>query len=674
MSFDKPLIEIAKKITRRNFLLCDDYPSIAEIKKWFASNKDPVLMKGCSEINIGIVTYELFQSVEVVERAKKNKNSDLKTIWSVFKEATCIDSNACALELEFDHLKEYIFLVNAKKQIVGWFLREELLVILLKEFAIYMKLVKAILNSLPQEIIAHDKNGSEIYRNEIKFTAFNSNESDVNSRQKIPLVMNGDIYGDVFVRYHLEQLEELLKETDYYQDMHMDMKIIFDNAWDVIYVTDGQGKTLRASKACEFLWGLKKSDLVGKSVYELEDNKIFEPSIARMVIEKGERVTEFQKTITGRHLLVVGTPIKDKSGNIIRVINTSRDITEQSNLQVELDRIRELSDRYKQELRQIQKKELQNIVSRSREMDDIVDLSKKAAQAESTILLTGETGVGKEVIAKAIHNWSTRKVNAFIQINCASIPENLLESELFGYQAGAFTGAGNKGKAGLVELSHEGTLFLDEIGELSLNLQAKLLRVLQDKTVLRVGGVKPIPIDMRVIASTNRNLADDVKNKQFREDLFYRLNVIPIHIPPLRQRRDDIMPLLIHFLHQYNIFYMKNISFSNDAFDILTRYSWPGNVRELQNITERVVVTAEKKIIESEDLPQTIRNLENQDIEIEVGQIIPLNQAIDTLERKMFALAVLKYSTTTDIAKALGINQSTVSRKLSKFGIKCNKI
>ncbi|MFE4354211.1 sigma 54-interacting transcriptional regulator [Peribacillus butanolivorans] len=483
-----------------------------------------------------------------------------------------------------------------------------------------------------------------------------------------PLYLDGELYGISGLFEEEKYYEGLLKELDFHKNMSLDLKAIFDTSYDVIYVSNNQGITLRASTACKELWGKEEKELIGKSVYELEKAGIFKPSVTRMVLEKKETVSIIQTTKTGRRLMVVGTPIKDENGEIIRVVNASRDITEVSRLQSELNDMRKLMEGYKRELYDLRSRtETEtSLVYRSIEMNRVISLAQRVASVDSTILILGETGVGKEVIANYIHKASLRSEKPFITINCGAIPENLLESELFGYEKGAFTGA-VKQKMGLFELASEGTLFLDEIGEMPLTLQTKLLRVIQEQKLVRVGGTKPIKINIRLIAATYRDLLEEVKNGTFREDLYYRLNVIPIKIPALRNRTDDVLPIVLHFVEFFNQKYMRSKKLSNSALEVLQQYEWPGNVRELQNIIERLVVLTEKEIIDESELESFLFVADRQQSEnVIVNNILPLKECVEEAENQLLELAKRKYKSTSEIASVLGVNQSTISRKLRR--------
>lgn len=507
----------------------------------------------------------------------------------------------------------------------------------------------------------------------------------------IPVGVSDEIAVDgkslgVLVIEDVTQHQMVVKELEDYRTSFQDLQTIFDTSFDVIYVSDGNGVTLRVSSACERLWGLKKEELIGRSVFELEAEGVFRPSVTRLVLEKGRRVQVLQETKTGRRLMVVGTPIKDAAGRIVRVVNASRDVTEIEELEQELNQLKSMIEGYRRQLVKLQESQSEHgeqLVYRSKAMENVVSLVERVAATDSTVLIQGESGVGKEVVVNYIHRLSPRAEKPLIKLNCAAIPESLLESELFGYEPGAFTGANRQGKAGLFELSHEGTLFLDEIGDMPLGLQVKLLRVLQEKEVVRIGGHKPIRVNVRIIAATNQDLQNLVNNGKFRQDLYYRLNVIPITIPPLRERREDIIPLIYHFLRLYQSKLGRSIILSEEALSILESYDWPGNVRELQNIVERLVVTADSDVITVDHLPSAIlqsipkknrsHHLEimaKEDDLINVKQIMPLKEAIRLVETKLIRMALKQYGTISNAAKHLKIDQSTLSRKIQKINMR----
>jgi transcriptional regulator with PAS, ATPase and Fis domain len=302
-------------------------------------------------------------------------------------------------------------------------------------------------------------------------------------------------------------------------------------------------------------------------------------------------------------------------------------------------------------------------------MKEVLEIVNRVADADATVLITGETGVGKEIVAREIHKNSLRKDGPFIKVNCASIPESLFESELFGYEKGAFTGATNNGKLGMFELANKGTILLDEIGEIPLNIQSKLLRVLQEKKVTRLGGTSVQKVDVRILAATNLDLKKQVEKGLFREDLYYRLNVIPINIPPLRERREDLFILAAHFLAFYNSKYNKDKTLAHNATELLRYYPWPGNVRELKNLIERLVLICPQEIITDKCISKIIGEKEVEPIYDNSYEKMHLNDAVATVEKELIYKALKDHGTTRGAAKVLGVSQPTIVRKANKYGI-----
>lgn len=458
------------------------------------------------------------------------------------------------------------------------------------------------------------------------------------------------------------------------QDVSLELQAILAASYDLIYVSDGEGNTLRVSAGAERLIGVKESELVGKNVRDLERAGLFRPSAIRRVLETGQPLTVIQDTLANRRLLVSASPIRDEQNRLVRVISTSRDITELNQLQQQLDETRKLATRYLEEIEKLRRgrssgsDDPDGAVVRSPKMKEVVSLARQVALVDSTVLILGESGVGKEVLARLIHQSSPRHDGPLITINCGAIPGELLESELFGYERGAFTGASASGKPGLFELACGGTLFLDEVGELPLPVQVKLLRALQQREVTRVGGLKPVPLNVRIITATNRDLQEMVRTGRFREDLYYRLNVVPIHIPPLRERREEIAALVHHFLERFNARYGRQVGISSAALEVLEQYPWPGNVRELENLVERMVVVGSGHLIDVQDLPQALRSQSAaRPGAVQVQGLMPLQQAIEELEARLILDAYERFGNTYKVAEVLGINQSTVVRKLNKY-------
>lgn len=476
-----------------------------------------------------------------------------------------------------------------------------------------------------------------------------------------------DIIGTVLVLREISEFEELVRESEYYRNLNKQMDAIIESSFDGLYVTDGQANTLRLNKGFERIMGITQEQCIGRNMADLVKEGLFSRSGTLLALEKRERVTITLEGSTGKEALVTSNPIFDEKGDIILVVTNVRDITELNDLQRKLEHADTLRQFYESELQQLKLQKSREMVLTSNKMKELVSMVMRIAAVDSTVLIQGESGVGKELIAEIIHSNSNRKNGPYIKINCGAIPENLLESELFGYEAGAFTGANKAGKVGLFELAGGGVLFLDEIGEMPLNLQVKLLRVLQDHEINRVGGTQPIKVDIRILAGTNRNLLDMVAKNGFRLDLYYRLNVIPVNVPPLRERRDDIPVLANYYLDMFNQKYGMNRRLHRSVVDCLCEYDWPGNVRELENLLEQLVVTGMHEIITVEDLPAAFAG--KNSVDNKTGELLPLREVLENTERQLLERAFSCYGSTYKIARVLGINQSTVVRKAAKYGI-----
>ncbi|MBP1759970.1 MAG: sensor protein, partial [Firmicutes bacterium] len=336
----------------------------------------------------------------------------------------------------------------------------------------------------------------------------------------------------------------------------------------------------------------------------------------------------------------------------------------------ELNQLKLQSARFSQELKLLRAREQKDLIYQSPAMEQVVNEALRVSGVDSTVLITGESGVGKEVIARMIHRNSNRAEGPFIQINCGAIPDQLLESELFGYEKGAFTGANKDGKPGMMELANGGTLLLDEVGDLPLNLQVKFLRALQEQVIYRIGGRIPIKLNVRIIAATNKNLEKMILNNEFREDLFYRLNVVPIYIPPLRERHSDILPLVMHFMDRVNYKYKLQKHISSEVCKIFEAYSWPGNIRELANIVERLVIMSETTTILPGQLPSSfLVEPASNTLQVSIQQIIPLKEARELVESKLILRALKEYGSLRKAGEALGVDHSTLLRKIKALGI-----
>ncbi|WHY90918.1 sigma 54-interacting transcriptional regulator [Neobacillus cucumis] len=480
-----------------------------------------------------------------------------------------------------------------------------------------------------------------------------------------------EVDGIIIVVQDLPMVEEMAMEIEHIKDLNKDLNAILSSIYDEILVVNAKGELIRYSEnIIQDFWKIDLKELIGKNMFQLEDQGLFTPSVTRLVMERKKKVSVVQETKNGRRILAVGNPIFNDKNELDRIIIASRDITETTKLKSELKEMKKISEQYKKELDTFKSKDrfLKKLIYCSPKMEKIMSQVKKIADFSSTVLLNGESGVGKEVIAQAIHQLGKRAEYPFLKLNCGAIPENLLESELFGYVKGAFTGADKNGKDGYFKQADGGILFLDEIGEMPMHLQVKLLRVLQEQEVIPVGSTTPFKINVQIIAATNKKLEKMVEEGTFREDLFYRLNVIPIHIPPLRERVEDISLLAFHFLQQLNEKYERNYHLTPDAINVMEFYPWPGNVRELQNIIERLVVSADEQAIDAEFVSQFLSlGYEYKKMKPVITRVIPLQEAIDQVEEQLIVLAMKQYKTTTKAAKALGISQSSVSRKYQKI-------
>ena len=490
-----------------------------------------------------------------------------------------------------------------------------------------------------------------------------------------PLLVRGAVVGALAGLHEVSELEQVSSELLSVRLLTEELEGIIESAFDGIYVTDGKGMTVRVNKSYERITGLKREEVVGLSMYELVKNKVFDQSISIRVLETGEPATLIQTIRNGATVMVSGNPLRDAEGKIVYVVTTVRDLTELNRLRDELNAVGSLKNRYEDELRQLKRKGLHgdDIVVHSSAMEAVFDLSLRLSSVDSTVLIQGESGVGKEVVAEFIHSNSPRKDKPFVSINCAAIPEQLLESELFGYVHGAFTGANKEGKPGLFEAADGGTLLLDEIGDLPATLQVKLLRVIQDRQTRRIGDNTPRYIDVRLIAATNHNLAEMVRRKLFREDLYYRLNVVPIQVPPLRERKEDILFMVQAFLKKLCKRHSRFKELDPALMPRLLDYSWPGNVRELENIMERLVVTSPGSVIGVEDLPPFLRNVEHSGAAPLALSGKTLKDILDEVEATVLRDALARYKTTRRVAESLGIDQSSVVRKARKLGMVLRK-
>lgn len=479
---------------------------------------------------------------------------------------------------------------------------------------------------------------------------------------RFPIRFEGNIIGAGAVLHDISVEEATSHKLGLIEELNRELSNIVELSADGLVVSDGNGVLLHINRAYEQIVGIKAKEFVGKSVNELKRSGVLPDAVTLHVLES-HRQENLYLRLRGRDVLLTGQPIFDDRGQLIRVVATIRDLTELNMLKEQVQTFKELSDRYRAELAELRARETEiDFISEGLAMRRVVDLCRKVAHVNSNILITGESGTGKEIVAKFIHRASVRNEGPFIAINCAAIPVTLLESELFGYEEGAFSGAKRSGKPGLLETAQGGTIFLDEIAEMPLDLQVKLLRVIQERSFYRVGGSKLIPLDARIIAATNKHLPKMVSDGLFREDLFYRLNVIQIALPPLRERREEIPTLIMHFLDKFNKKYQFQQRISPETMSRLVKHDWPGNVRELENAIERMVVLSAGDLLDPSLLHDNAQGESSR-----VAQK-SLKMVLEEVERNLVISTYRKCKSTREAARLLGISQPSVVRKLQRFG------
>lgn len=471
------------------------------------------------------------------------------------------------------------------------------------------------------------------------------------------------------------ELEEISHRMHNYQELNNELNAIIASSDDGLWVCDADGKVLRINAASERLNMIQAEDVLGRSMYDLQAEGFIDRSVTLKVLKTRRRQNILQRTRSGKKLILTGNPVFNEAGEMIRVVVNERDITDLDALTRKLKEQVAIRDKMRHQMLEMQLEEItaKSLIARSPVMVKVIQQALKLSQVKTTALIFGASGTGKGIIAKLIHKHSDRADNPMITINCGAIPENLVETELFGYQKGAFTGADQKGKAGHLELAHKGTLFLDEIAELPLSSQVKLLRFLENGRVARVGGTTSRTVDVRILCATHQDLDQLAGEGKFRRDLYYRLHVIPICIPPLRERKECIWPLIQHYIAHFGqqMGNQHKTHVSREAMDTLMAYPFPGNVRELINLCERLVVMTEGREITSEDLPDSVTSTVARSKDSPAGNLHQgetLAQMLAVVERRILLDAQKRYGSQARIAQALGVNQSTIARKLKKLG------
>jgi PAS domain S-box-containing protein len=481
----------------------------------------------------------------------------------------------------------------------------------------------------------------------------------------------GGMVGEILPKSmsHPSPLQERKRKKNQYSDL-LESPVfndIINSLYDGVFITDGDGITVKVNKSYERIADLKSEQLIGYHMEELIKAGYISKSASIQVLKEKRPITLMQSIHNGRKIIVSGTPIFNDDDEILYVVNSVRDITELLKLKLQIDELQELKNLRQSSNATFSNEAEKSSIYSSERMKKVFTTINRVAKTDVKVLLQGETGVGKTLIAKYIHEHSNRSTGSFLELNCGAFPPSLIEAELFGYESGAFTGALSKGKKGLLEVADNGTLFLDEIGDLPLELQVKLLKVIEDQAFIPIGSSKLKQINVRIIAASHKNIKNLVEIGEFREDLYYRLNVVPVQIPSLRQRREEIIPLSQHFLQSFNDEYGSSKVMSIEALDCLHEYDWPGNIRELKNLIERLVVITPLKTIGREDLPPELSESIKKPDAFYEGEILPLKEAVDRVEKQLITNAIRKYKTTRKAAEILEVSQSTIVQKMKKW-------
>jgi len=480
-----------------------------------------------------------------------------------------------------------------------------------------------------------------------------------------PIMKEEVVVGAIAVFQDISGIENLCQQLESMQEANRELDAMLESLAEGIVVTDGRGYVTRINEAYKRLTGIASEEYIGKHVHTLIHEGYTHGSTSDVAIERKTSFTNIDFR-NNRELLLTSTPIFDDAGHVVKVVTVVRDLESLNSLRDRINNDEIIRKQYFDELEQLRTHQsYRAIITKNAIMRERVETALQLARVDSTVLILGETGVGKELLAQMIHRASKRSKFPFVRVNCAAIPPLLLEAELFGYESGAFTGASREGRKGLLELAEGGTLFLDEIGELPLAMQPKILRAIQDHEITRVGGKKAILLNVRILAATNRDLDSMVKEKKFREDLYYRLNVVPIVLPPLRERPEDIQPLVDEFLARFNHQFGYQKWIHPDVVKELSSHSWPGNARELQNLIERLVVTTRDDQISAESLRRCFSVHEK----LKGDKRSCLKAMLESEERRMLEETWRIAGSTRKVSTLLGISQSAVVKKLNKYGI-----
>ncbi|MDR2744762.1 MAG: sigma 54-interacting transcriptional regulator [Desulfovibrio sp.] len=456
---------------------------------------------------------------------------------------------------------------------------------------------------------------------------------------------------------------------------------ILDAIPDGVFISDAEGTSLRINLMYEQLTGLRQEEVRGKNVRDLVREGVFDHVLNPEIVATGKPATHVQTLQNGKKLVLSGIPVFGEDGRVALVVTFARDITILAQMNEQIGEQRRLIEQINEQLAYMAHEQahdtLQQPVFASPAMERVLSLIRRFAASDASVLILGETGVGKDVFARMVHSLSGRRKKMLLKVDCGGISETLTESEIFGYMPGSFTGALSKGKAGYFEIADGGTIFLDEVGELPAAMQTRLLRVLQDGEIMRVGASSPRRVDVRVIAATNRNLEKNVEAGTFRRDLYYRLNVATVHIPPLRERPEDVRPLAEHFLRQYAAKYHRSMAFMDMTLDMMGRYAWPGNVRELQNLVHSLVITLKDPMISPRDLPFQISGVkpgEGLCPEEMLSVNRPFKDIMAEMERNFLLRAIEEHGSVQKVAKLFQIDRSTIFRKVQRQGLSARTV
>lgn len=487
---------------------------------------------------------------------------------------------------------------------------------------------------------------------------------------RTPIRCGKEVVGVISIFQDISEYEKLISELETYRQIKGELEAIFESSYDGLYITDGQANTLRVNRAYERITGLSGRHLIGRNMKDLVKEKVFDSSVTLEVLKRKEPVTLIQRIQGRKEVMVTGSPIVNEKGKISFVVTNVRDITELNRLKSDLERARRISSRMAEYVKEQKglERALDKIIVKSPRMIRVLKTAVQVAKTDTSVLIYGESGVGKSMLADLIHRLSPRKNKPLVRIHCGAIPDPLIESELFGYERGAFTGAAWSGKAGLVETAHGGTLVLDEVAELSLAAQVKLLEVIENKTFTRLGSTLPTRVDVRIIAATHQDLEQRITDGNFRRDLFYRLNGVPIEIPPLRERREDIMPIAFSTIEKLNRAHGLQKRISSRVLDALCQYGYPGNIRELIHIVERMFTMSEGETLDEEDLPWELRCGFPKGPQV-WKRGVSLAQAVEQFEAEVIREVLKKTRNAEEAAQMLGVHYTTLWRKAKRYGI-----